>query len=154
MSQSRYSVARLTRTMNDLGGQDRSCKEDDEDAASSSFSTANMKVCRELSEEKRLEIRKTQRILRKEIPKIAIDEAIKRNNAIFEENLRFGFIREAVLDADNLQEIAKQASTRMGNPMEVSPSYGIMLCLLCFAICFENSELTLYIHFTLSGSSL
>ena len=103
--------------MNDLG-QDRNPNKDDEEAASSSF------------DDKRHEIRKTQRSLRKEIPDIGVDEAIKRNNAIFEENLRFGFIREAVLDADNLQEIAKYASAKMGNPIEVSPPRDTMPCLL------------------------
>ena len=92
--------------MKDLG-QDRS-----------SFPTSGIERYRELSERKRLEMRKNQRILRKEIPNIAVDEAIQRNNAIFQENIQFGSIREMVLDADNLKEIAKHASTRMRNPIQ------------------------------------
>lgn len=99
--------------MKDLG------QDSDEDTASNLFPTSTMECYQEYSERKRLEIRKNQRTLRKEIPNITVDEAIQRNNAIFEENREFGLIREAVLDADNLQEIVKQASTRMGNPMEV-----------------------------------
>lgn len=109
--------------MSDLE-QDRNSNKDDDTAVSSSF------AYQESLGDKRLEIRKTQRSLRKEIPDIGVDEAIKRNNAIFEENLRFGFIREAVLDADNLQEIAKYASAKMGNPIEVSPARDTMPCLL------------------------
>lgn len=111
-------INEFIRTMKDRG-QDRSCEDNDEDASSCLLTTSTIERYQEYSERKRLEIRQNQRTLRKEIPNIAVDEAIQRNNAIFEENREFGLIREAVLDADNLQEIVKQASTRMGNPMEV-----------------------------------
>jgi len=78
-----------------------------------------IKVCQGLTEEERREIRKSQRLLRKEIPDLDVEEARDRNNEIFK-NVRY--IRESVLDAENLEEIAQKASNRVDQLVQ-APRY-------------------------------
>lgn len=79
----------------------------------------NIKVCQGLTDAERREIRKSQRILRKEIPDLGIDEARARNNAIHK---KVRYIRESVLDAENLDEIAKKATVKV-DQMVQTPRY-------------------------------
>ena len=82
--------------------------DDNADGSADDSAVAPSKVlCQGLTEEERREIRNCQRSLRKEIPNLAVSEAMKRNNEIHE---RVRYIRESVLDAENLQQIVKQAS--------------------------------------------
>lgn len=75
-----------------------------------------IKVCQGLTDEERREIRKAQRNLRKEIPDLDVEEARKRNNKIHE-NVRY--VRESVLDAENLSEIAKKATIKVDQMVQV-----------------------------------
>lgn len=83
--------------------------DDDEDDAGSSLQKYE-NLCRGLTDEQRREIRQSQRSLRKEIPDLDISEASRRNNKIHE-NIRY--IRESVLDADNLYAIVKKACNKI-----------------------------------------
>ena len=76
----------------------------------------NIKVCQGLTDEERREIRKSQRVLRKEIPDLDVEDARERNNAIHK-NVRY--IRESVLDAENLDEIAKKAANNVDRLIQV-----------------------------------
>ncbi len=76
----------------------------------------DIKVCQGLTDEERREIRKSQRNLRKEIPDLDVEEARKRNNKIHE---KVRYIRESVLDAENLDEIAKKATIKVDQMVQV-----------------------------------
>lgn len=79
----------------------------------------NIQVCQGLTEEERREIRKSQRLLRKEIPDLDVDEARERNNTIHK---KVRYIRESVLDAENLDEIAKKATHKVDKMIQ-APRY-------------------------------
>jgi hypothetical protein len=81
----------------------------------------NFQVCQGLTEEERREIRKSQRLLRKEIPDLDVDEARERNNIIHK---KVRYIRESVLDAENLDEIAKKATHKVDKMIQVSLPVG------------------------------
>jgi uncharacterized protein YigA (DUF484 family) len=85
----------------------------------------NIQLFQGLTDEQRREIRKSQRLLRKEIPDLDVDEARQRNNEIHK-NVRY--IRESVLDAENLDEIAKKATNKVDQMIQVSQS-----CLSCWS---------------------
>jgi hypothetical protein len=76
----------------------------------------NIKVYQGLTDEERRDIRKSQRLLRKEIPDLDVDEARERNNAIHK---KVRYIRESVLDAENLEEIAKKAANKVDQMIQV-----------------------------------
>ena len=79
----------------------------------------DVKVCRGLTDEERREIRKSQRLLRKEIADLDVEEARARNNEIHK---KVRYIRESVLDAENLDEIAKKATIKVDQMVQVSRS--------------------------------
>ena len=83
----------------------------------------NIQVCQGLTEEERREIRKSQRLLRKEIPDLDVDEARERNNTIHK---KVRYIRESVLDAENLDEIAKKATHKVDKMIQVSLLVGLV----------------------------
>jgi len=79
----------------------------------------DIKVCEGLTEEERREIRKSQRLLRKEIPDLDIDVARERNNVIHK---KVRYIRESILDAESLDEIVKKAANKVDQLIQV-PRY-------------------------------
>ena len=83
----------------------------------------NIKVCQGLTDEERREIRKSQRVLRKEIAELDVEEARTRNNEIHK---KVCYIRESVLDAENLDEIAKKATIKVDQMVQVS--WTLWLC--------------------------
>ena len=87
---------------------DQEPDEDDDD---------DFKVCEGLTEEQRRDIRKSLRKLRNEIPDLDVDEARDKNNAIYK---KVRYIRESVLDAENLDEIAKKAANKVDQLIQVS----------------------------------
>ncbi len=89
-----------------------------------------VKVCQGLTDEERRDIRKSQRILRKEIPDLDIDEARARNNEIHK---KVRYIRESVLDAENLDEIAKKATIKVDQMVQVRKRVGSGGALILFA---------------------
>lgn len=76
----------------------------------------DIQVCQGLTDEERRQIRKDQRLLRKEIADLDVEEARKRNNEIHE---KVRYIRESVLDAENLDEIAKKATIKVDQMVQV-----------------------------------
>lgn len=96
-------------------------KEDDfsvlEDRSNKKSTTTNKKkfrVCQDQTDEERRAIRKKQRLLQKEIEErgddLDVDEARDRNNEIFAE---VRFVREATLDAENVNLIAAKAAHKV-----------------------------------------
>mmetsp|Transcript_13451 Transcript_13451/g.28188 ORF Transcript_13451/g.28188 Transcript_13451/m.28188 type:complete len:348 (-) Transcript_13451:2575-3618(-) len=79
----------------------------------------NMEVCQGLTDEYRREIRKKQRCLRKEMDDLDVDEARDKNNEL---NKKVKYVREAVLDAENIDEIAKKAAKKIDQLIQV-PRY-------------------------------
>jgi len=79
----------------------------------------NIQLFQGLTDEQRREIRKSQRLLRKEIPDLDVDEARQRNNELHK---KVRFIRESVLDAENLDEIAKKATNKVDQMIQ-APRY-------------------------------
>ena len=77
----------------------------------------DIKVCQGLTDEERRVIRKSQRELRKAIPDLDVDEARTLNNEIHK---KVRYIRESVLDAENLDEIAKKATIKVDQMVQVS----------------------------------
>ena len=77
----------------------------------------NMEVCQGLTDEYRREIRKEQRFLRKEMDDLDVDEARDKNNEL---NKKVKYVREAVLDAENIDEIAKKAAKKIDQLIQVS----------------------------------
>ena len=57
--------------------------------------------------------------MRSNIPDLDVDEARKRNNEIFE-NVRY--VRESVLDAENINDIVKKAGIKIEQMIKVSCS--------------------------------
>ena len=122
--------------MGDLELNELSSEEDKDTVAAASSATTTTKTKNEVyqgwTDEERREIRKSQRLLRKEIPNISIQEALTRNNAI---NENVCYIRESVLDADNLNEIAKQAAKKIDDLVQdkVSPACNTLIsfCYCC-----------------------
>lgn len=96
----------------------------------------NVKVCQGLTDEERREIRKSQRELRKVIPDLDVHEARTRNNEIHK---KVRYIRESVLDADNLDEIAKKAAVKVDQMVQVS------LLLLCWHLVLLSLSSILFI---------
>lgn len=94
------------------------------DNASSSNPTDTSKktfrVCQGQTDEERRQIRKKQRLLNKEIDEggedLELDKARKENNKIFE-NIRF--VREAVLDGENVNLIANKAAQKVDRLIQV-----------------------------------
>ncbi|MGK3743497.1 MAG: hypothetical protein ACI90V_010355 [Bacillariaceae sp.] len=91
--------------------------DDDDDDDDDEQEESKFKVCEGLTEEERREIRKSQRKLRNEIPDIDVDEARNKNNQIFK---KVKYIREAVLDSENVDEIAKKAASKVDQLIQVS----------------------------------
>ena len=77
-------------------------------------------VCQGQTDQERREIRKQQRRLHKEIEEggeeLGVDEARERNNKIFG-NVRF--VREAVLDGENVNLIATKAAQKVDKLIQV-----------------------------------
>jgi len=73
------------------------------------------------TDEARREIRRSQRLLAKEIPDLDILEASERNNEI---NRKVRYIRESVLDAQNLDDIAKKLTDKVDSMVKV-PRYDV-----------------------------
>lgn len=76
-------------------------------------------VCSGQTEDERRKIRVKQRKLRSEISDIDVDEARDKNNSIFK---KVRYIREAVLDSENFDEIAKKAAAKVEQIIKV-PRY-------------------------------
>jgi len=79
----------------------------------------DVKVCQGLTEDERRDIRKSQRLLYQQIPDLDVDEAREKNNEIYE---KVRYIRESVLDGENLGEIAKKAASKVDELIQV-PRY-------------------------------
>jgi hypothetical protein len=101
----------------DNHGQENNDEDDDDDVDVDEQEESEFKVCEGLTEEERREIRKSQRKLRNEIPDIGVDEARNENNQIFK---KVKYIREAVLDSENVDEIAKKAASKVDQLIQVS----------------------------------
>ena len=89
----------------------------------------DIKVCQGLTEEERRDIRKSQRLLYQQIPDLDVDEAREKNNEIYE---KVRYIRESVLDGENLGEIAKKAASKVDELIQVSRSLWSSYCCYCF----------------------
>jgi hypothetical protein len=80
----------------------------------------DFRVCEGQTEEERREIRKQQRLLQKDLEEqgesLELEEARDRNNEIFA-NVRF--IREAVLDGENVNLIANKAAQKVDKLIQV-----------------------------------
>ena len=90
---------------------------DDDDVDVNEQEESEFKVCEGYTEEERRDIRKSQRKLRNEIPDLDVDEARNKNNQIFK---KVKYIREAVLDSENVDEIAKKAASKVDQLIQVS----------------------------------
>ena len=93
-------------------------------------SEKDFKVCEGLTDEERRQIRKSQRLLRNEICDIDVSEARDKNNQIYK---RVRYIRESVLDAENLDEIAKKAASKVDQMVQVGSSSSFLSFLLTVA---------------------
>ena len=94
-------------------------EEEFEDQNDQNDDEEEFKVCQGLTDEERRKIRKEQRLLRSNIPDLDVDEARKRNNKIFK-NVRY--VRESVLDAENINDIVKKAGIKIEQMIKVSCS--------------------------------
>jgi len=101
--------------------QDNDQNEDDVDEQDEQQETndPDFKVYEGQTEDERREIRKSQRKLRHEISDIDVDKARDKNNQIFK---KVRYIREAVLDSENFDEIAKKAAANVEQIIKV-PRY-------------------------------
>lgn len=81
---------------------------------------ADFRVCEGQTDEERREIRRQQRLLYKDIEEggeeLEVTEARDRNNVIFN-NVRY--VREAVLDGENVNAIAKKAAQKVDQLVQV-----------------------------------
>jgi hypothetical protein len=88
---------------------------------------SKFQVCKGQTDEERREIRKQQRLLQRDIEErgqdLLVTEARDRNNKIFS---KVRFIREAVLDGENVNLIASKAAQKVDQLIQVRVS-----CLLC-----------------------
>jgi len=79
------------------------------------------RVCQDQTDAERREIRKEQRLLQKEMEErgesLQVEEARERNNQIF---AKVRFIREAVLDGENINLIAAKAAQKVDQLIQVS----------------------------------
>eukprot|EP00536_Pseudo-nitzschia_multiseries_P015996 jgi/Psemu1/263325/estExt_Genewise1Plus.C_9970014 len=94
-------------------------EEDDDEGEGDGDDEDTIEVCKGLTDAERREVRKSQRALRKDIADMDVEEARNRNNQIFE---KVRYIRESVLDAENLDEIAKKASINVDQLIQI-PRY-------------------------------
>jgi len=99
--------------------QDHDQNEDDVDEQQET-NDPDFKVYEGQTEDERREIRKSQRKLRHEISDIDVDKARDKNNQIFK---KVRYIREAVLDSENFDEIAKKAAANVEQIIKVSNNY-------------------------------
>ncbi|VEU34558.1 unnamed protein product [Pseudo-nitzschia multistriata] len=79
----------------------------------------SIKVCQGLTEDQRREIRKRQRLLRKEIDDLDVDQARDKNNEIFKQ---VKYVRECVLDSENVEEITKKFGNKIDQLIQI-PRY-------------------------------
>jgi hypothetical protein len=81
---------------------------------------SKFKVCEGQTDEERREIRKQQRLLQKDIEErgeeLEVAEARTRNNKIFS---KVRFVREAVLDGENVNLIATKAAQKVDQLVQV-----------------------------------
>mmetsp|Transcript_7167 Transcript_7167/g.18006 ORF Transcript_7167/g.18006 Transcript_7167/m.18006 type:complete len:353 (+) Transcript_7167:226-1284(+) len=99
--------------------QQQQLYEEEEDEALDDGDEENIDVCQGQTDAERREIRKSQRVLLKDIPDLKVREARNLNNKIFR-NVRY--VRESVLDAENLDEIAKKAANNVDQLIQI-PRY-------------------------------
>ena len=97
---------------------------DDDDVDVNEQEESEFKVCEGYTEEERREIRKKLRKLRNEIPDLDVDEARNKNNQIFK---KVAYIREAVLDSENVDEIAKKAASKVDQLIQVSTNDRLLI---------------------------
>ena len=80
----------------------------------------DFQVCKGQTDEERREIRRQQRLLQKEIEDrgedLGVTEARDRNNKIFS---KVRFVREAVLDGENVNLIATKAAQKVDQLIQV-----------------------------------
>mmetsp|Transcript_255 Transcript_255/g.632 ORF Transcript_255/g.632 Transcript_255/m.632 type:complete len:114 (-) Transcript_255:987-1328(-) len=76
---------------------------------------------RGFANERRHEIRKAQRLLAKEIPNLRLEEAFQRNNLIYRD---VRHVREAILDAENINLIKKKVFDNIDRLTYVSAAVG------------------------------
>ena len=84
----------------------------------------------ELTDDQRRQLRKQQRGLQKEMADrddLPLQEARERNNELFE---KVRYTREAVLDGDNLIEIANQAAKQVDRLVQVNRVEALMDSLI------------------------
>jgi len=108
----------MTRDENEDEDEDHDQNEDDVDEQQET-DDADFKVYEGQTEDERREIRKSQRKLRHEISDIDVDKARDKNNQIFK---KVRYIREAVLDSENFDDIAKKAAANVEQIIKV-PRY-------------------------------
>ena len=101
----------------------------------------DFKVCKGLTDEQRREIRKSQRELRKAIPDLDIEEGRRRNNEI---NATVRYVREAVLDADNVHEIVKKASDKADQMIQVSRQWNFAVLSVEIGVAISCTFFILY----------
>lgn len=106
----------MTRDENEDEDEDHDQNEDDVDEQQET-DDADFKVYEGQTEDERREIRKSQRKLRHEISDIDVDKARDKNNQIFK---KVRYIREAVLDSENFDDIAKKAAANVEQIIKVS----------------------------------
>ena len=89
------------------------------------------------TDEERREIRRNQRELGREIADLDILEARERNNKL---NKKVRYIRESVLDAQNLDDIAKKATDKVDSMIKVRVC--VRACMRTYVCARERNRKT------------
>jgi hypothetical protein len=99
---------------------DLECDDHDFQVLGDQSNNSKFQVCKGQTDEERRDIRKQQRLLQRDIEErgndLELTEARDRNNKIFS---RVRFIREAVLDGENVNLIATKAAQKVDQLIQV-----------------------------------